>query len=1033
MDKLSVLISQLQQTCKLTGARWAAWLKFTDDGWDLGLQNGLSKTRRSALIKFINQPQTANWLAGALNSGRIRSRKADQFASTLGCERTYLFSNSQAQSVILVGANQLSRESQGFFRVVAQSDSFEQVSPEFPLFEQSVARLQEIGGDVSYNPQEVFIWALDILRNAVNCKAAFIAVRVGDIFHIEASWNYSEIADGYEISIKEDRILSEMIYTRQGCILSDIQKPLDFVINAGLQKPVRSCMLLPIVLGRRVIGLFVCISHRSKGFVSSDLIQLQWYSVRVPQAIENAMLFRDLARYLQQFALLTEMAVLASRGTDLDDVAQRVLHRLRRTFRTELVAMLLLSSDGTMLHELGGGPYITGINFPVATSLTGYVAETGYPIRVGDVKDAPRFLDELKGVRSAMAVPMKYRGKVTGVLAVESMDRNAFTLQDEQLLVVVASHLTVLLENVHLLHELRERADKLTLIHQVVQRIVGLLDVKEIAVVTAELIAKFFNYDFAIVQVLDENDQYLLNWGIGGSQANLIPYGFRYHKSLGITGYVIHSGKSYLSNDVSQDSRYVSIPGWQGGSELCVPLREGDQVFGLINLERAQKHSFSEEDVLMFESLAGVVASVMMNARRYQELQVRVGHLQAARETALDISADLDLEILFKRVVRRAKELARAKGAALGLVENEGQQIRVVLSENPWYPESDYIIPFGKGLIGQTATFGETFRINDYYSWDGRPDIDFPVEFKAAAGVPLKLKNEILGSLIVMDDHPDRVFRDEDIQVLELLAPQVAVSIHNARLYQELQERMEAQRQTEIRLLRSSRLAAIGEMAAGVAHELNNPLTTVIGFVDLALEELPDDLPQKSDLELALKEANRARSVVRRLLDFSRKTENIRTPTDLNLLIDEVVALVRHPAQTAGTELRLELDHSLPKVQVDPNQIKQVLLNLLQNGIQAMPEGGVLTLSSGYQSHEGINGVAIIVKDTGEGISEDDTERIFDPFFTTRPVGEGTGLGLFVSYGIVSDHGGDLDFESQPGIGSCFTVWLPLVVGDWHE
>jgi len=1033
MDKLSVLNNQLQQTCKLTGACWAAWLKYTGAGWDLGLQTGLNKTRRSALIKFIQQPQTTKWLSRALISGRVRSRKTGKLASNLGCERTYLFSSSQTQSSILVGANQLSRESQGFFRVVIQSEAIEQVSPEIPLFEQSFAPLQEIGGDINYNPQAVFIWALDILRNAVPCQAAFIAVRVGDIFRIEANWNYSEIADGFEISIKEDRILSEMIFTRQGCVLSDIQKPLDFVINNGLQKPVRSCMALPITLGRRVIGLFVCVSYRSKGFEPSDLIRLQGYLERVPQAIENAMLFKDLARYLQQFALLTEMAVSASRALDLDDVVQRVLGRLRSTFRTELVAVLLLSNDGTMLHELGGGPYITRINFPVSTSLSGYVAETGYPIRVGDIQDAPRFLDELSGVHSAMAVPMKYRGKVIGVLAVESTDRNAFTLQDEQLLVVVASHLTILLENVHLLQELRERADKLTLIHQVVQRIVGLLDVKEIAAVTAELIAKFFNYDFAIVQVLDENDQYLVNLGIGGTQSNLIPYGFRYHKSLGITGYVIHSGKSYLSNDVSQDPKYVSIPGWEGGSELCVPLHEGEHVLGLINLERAQKHSFSEEDVLMFESLAGVVASVMMNARRYQELQVRVGHLQAARETALDISADLDLDVLFKRVVRRAKELARAKGAALGLIENEGKRIRVVLSENPWYPEDDYIIPFGEGIVGRTANFGETFRIDDYFSWDGRPDMDFPVEFKAAAGVPLKLKNEILGALVVMDDHPDRTFRDDDVQVLELLAPQVAVSIHNARLYQELQEQMEVRRQTEVRLLRSARLAAIGEMAAGVAHELNNPLTTVIGFVNLALEELPDDLPQKSDLTLVLKEANRARSVVRRLLDFSRKTENIRTPTDLNSLVDEVVALVRHPAQFAGAEFRLELDYSLPKVQVDPDQIKQVLLNLLQNGIQAMPDGGILTLSSGYQLREGRSGVAITVKDTGEGIPADDSERIFDPFFTTRPVGEGTGLGLFVSYGIVSDHGGDIDFESQPGTGSCFTVWLPLAIREWHE
>lgn len=271
MDKFTVLNKQLQQTCKLNGARWAAWLKSIDEGWSIELEYGVSKARHSTLMQFIHNPRTEKWLSGALSSGRTRSRKISQLDRSLGCERIDLIPNFSTRSAILVGADQLSSEGLGFFRVIAQSDSIEPVSPNIPFFEQSFASIQEIGGEASYDPKAAFNWALDILRNAVNCDAAFIAIRVGDIFRVETSWNYSDFANGFEISIEHERILSEMILTRQSCILLDIQKPLDFVIGAGLQNPVRSCLIAPIALGRRVIGLFVCVSQQSKGFITSDL------------------------------------------------------------------------------------------------------------------------------------------------------------------------------------------------------------------------------------------------------------------------------------------------------------------------------------------------------------------------------------------------------------------------------------------------------------------------------------------------------------------------------------------------------------------------------------------------------------------------------------------------------------------------------------------------------------------------------------------------------------------------------------------
>ena len=242
----------------------------------------------------------------------------------------------------------------------------------------------------------------------------------------------------------------------------------------------------------------------------------------------------------------------------------------------------------------------------------------------------------------------------------------------------------------------------------------------------------------------------------------------------------------------------------------------------------------------------------------------------------------------------------------------------------------------------------------------------------------------------------------------------------------ELNERMEAQRSAENRLLQAAKLAAVGEMAAGIAHELNNPLTSVMGFSELALAELPETNNAHKDLQMVVRESRRARDVVRRLLDFARQSESTRSRASLNDVTQDVVALSRHLIQTSNVELKLELEENLPWVVMDANQIKQVLLNLVHNALQAMPEGGKMEISTRSSARDMRDGVALCVSDTGVGISPSDQSRIFEPFFTTKGDRGGTGLGLSVTYGIVTDHGGQIDVESQPGQGSLFNVWLPL-------
>lgn len=254
-----------------------------------------------------------------------------------------------------------------------------------------------------------------------------------------------------------------------------------------------------------------------------------------------------------------------------------------------------------------------------------------------------------------------------------------------------------------------------------------------------------------------------------------------------------------------------------------------------------------------------------------------------------------------------------------------------------------------------------------------------------------------------------------------------------------LQERDKRQRvESEIKLLQSEKQASIGKLAGGVAHEINNPLTGIFTFTHMLLKR--NDLPEevRSDLEVIAQETERVRKIVKGLLDFSRQTELDREPTDVNRLVRHTLSLVENQALIKGVDLTFQPGEGLPMITLDRNQMQSVLLNILINALDATGPGGNITVSTGIgisAKSPGQKGVEIVVTDTGCGIPPEHIDKIFDPFFTTKEVGQGTGLGLSVSYGIVERHGGTIWVQSQVGRGSSFTVWLPIEekVAEHHE
>ncbi len=504
-----------------------------------------------------------------------------------------------------------------------------------------------------------------------------------------------------------------------------------------------------------------------------------------------------------------------------------------------------------------------------------------------------------------------------------------------------------------------------------------------------------------------------------------------------LVGAVFRIGQTVRINNFARQTQFAS-PFRGVAAKLAAPMAG----LGVLALESRTADAFRVEDETTLDRAGLLAASLLESARLRAELARRAAGVEGLERLAGLLAAAPPPEV----AARFAAWLAEHWQADLALYMRLDAERDELVVEGQAGPKAALLPPglrFARslGVAGEAITFGRSALVH-------APDSQgqyFPVagwQDGSAVCVPLRRGPQPAGALLI-ERTETHAFDAWDLTLLEtvalLAAPHLwptpdnqqterlqGLQAINAALMAELAARTEAQGQAEERLVRSARLAAVGEMAAGVAHELNNPLTTVTGFSELLLEQMAVESPMRGDLELVLNEARRARGVVRRLLDFSRPSEILRVDADLNEELLHVIGLAHHLARTGGVEMQIALWEGLPRVRIDRAQIHQVFLNLIQNAVQAMPEGGRLTLSSQVSQQAGESFVTASITDTGPGIAPEHLGQVFEPFFTTKPAGRGTGLGLSVSYGIVADHGGFIEAASPPGQGATFTVWLPL-------
>jgi PAS domain S-box-containing protein len=413
--------------------------------------------------------------------------------------------------------------------------------------------------------------------------------------------------------------------------------------------------------------------------------------------------------------------------------------------------------------------------------------------------------------------------------------------------------------------------------------------------------------------------------------------------------------------------------------------------------------------------------------RRHMEraMQQRHRELELLNLAGQALNASLDLDQVLSTTLDRACDLMEVFACSVWLIDPETGDLvcRCATGPHTNIVQGWRMAP-GEGVVGWVAQSGESLVVDDMLTEERHfRDVERQtgLVLRSAVSVPLRIKENVIGTLQVLDPEVGR-FKTTDLMLVESLASSAAIALENARLYEDLQQRMKELREAQAQLVQSAKMAAVGELAAGVAHEINTPLTSVLGYSELLLEHLPPDDPNQKRLATVVRQAGQARDVVGHLLEFSRQTRPHREQVSLNLVVQETLMLARQQMKNRRIAIEEEYAGALPPLQLDVPRMKQAFLNLVTNSLQAMPHGGTLGVRSEWVGDE----VAVQITDTGSGIAADDLPRIFEPFFTTRPVGQGAGLGLSVSLGIVEEHGGRIEVESELGKGSTFTVWLPM-------
>ncbi|HEX6048818.1 MAG TPA: GAF domain-containing protein, partial [Gemmatimonadaceae bacterium] len=748
----------------------------------------------------------------------------------------------------------------------------------------------------------------------------------------------------------------------------------------------------PLQVGDRPIGAIVVTRAAERRFTGHDEQLLLSLATHGAIAVENARLYRAAAQTAGHTGILAATARTLAHNATPESVYAGIARVVTDSLRADgfsIHAVDVPHQHAQLLRSHGFGAGATSDD-PRAfwAARQGDTARSATPEFISDLHPARETHTlESADVRSVALLPLLIEGRVGGVLTLRYRQRRPFEERERTLLSDFSTYVSVAIRNASLVGDLERRAARLSAVAKV-QLAMSRTELAEVytevyrAVASSVSDASRFALLLADPAASTFRPQLVVVGGVVTRAGALTPVPFTECAATAAlrTGEPVASNAPVRAWDALVPGAALAAP---PASELAAPIVHGGRPLGVVIVQSTHRDAFSAEDVELMSIIARQAGAAIDNARLFEAQRTEREMAEAA-----------------VRAMRAAHERERMLATALATMD---QPVFVLsLDRRVLYANAAAVREYGYSLEELTS---------------------MSIDALVASAVPMRPGDEIPGSSpnVVVAEHVHR--RRDGSQFPAAVALDFIRQDTGAPIGHVLSVRnLTGERRIAEQLRQSEKLAALGELVAGVAHELNNPLAGISAFAQLLLEEPLDD-DQRESARLIKREADRAVGVIRDLLLFSRKTGPTNAPVDLNALIELTLRLRAYSLRSSGVDVETHLDRDLPEIAGDDQKLQQVILNLIVNAEYAMRRSTTRRLVI-RTAREGDTAVAEL-SDTGTGMSEDTLQRVFEPFFTTKPPGEGTGLGLSVSYGIVEAHGGTISVESAPGRGTTFRVMLP--------
>jgi len=715
--------------------------------------------------------------------------------------------------------------------------------------------------------------------------------------------------------------------------------------------------------------------------------------------------------------------------------------------------------------------------------VAGKAAQKRVPVYVRDVKltpPHPYVSGELRDFRSILSIPVMDDVYLYGVMNFSSGTVMEIPDDAVALLRVVAAEVAGAIRNSRLYHDARKRVSELITLNEIGRAITSTFEVNDILGYVAKTSSRLLQADGCTVRLARKGRRTL---SVVVDEGFSLPGFPREIRSLGklLADQIAREKRPLLLNGPEDSPMYLTVARHGVVSFLGLPIVSKGRVLGVINYySRSTKSIFDMEVMHLMQTVCSQLANMIEHASMFLEARELAGENQAKAQrfaTLYNVARALMSTVKSERLLQiMLGALTSPTGlnfsrAILFLMEEDGKTLAARMgmgpagtgdAQGPGAGNEDAAAPAADGKSAAGTNGWPDIRRFSVSLENGNclvaravrekrairtetgcmpsqpllapssvgPDERFcRLHAQSFVTVPLVVKGEARGAVYVDNKFSGREISDEDIQILTMFASEACLAMENAALYESLEDALDEVRTTQDRLVQSEKLAALGEMAAKIAHEIKNPLTVIGGFAarmarkDKGGERDPQTFARYATI--IRKEVQRLERTIQQTLYFSREMVPAFRLVDVNDDIREVLAMFRDELEEARITAVVELSPHVPVITVDPDQFRQILWNLISNAIQAMEGGGTLTMASRPAREGEGEGVILQVGDTGGGIPHDAVHNIFNPFFTTKS--RGTGLGLPIVHAIVQKHGGTIQLDNREGEGVTFSVFLPRI------